>query len=158
MNPECVAEASARIWAEVEAMPEFAAAGTVLVYASLPDEVPTQAFIEKCSAYKRVVLPVVEGDFLRLRLYDPDKLVNGYMNIKEPSSDAEEIAPSMVELALVPGVAFTRDGARMGRGKGFYDRLLPSLNCPKVGICFPCQLVSEIPLDSWDVPLDTVIC
>lgn len=147
------------VWSPVEASSAFASANTVLVYMDIPGEVPTQAFIDRWRASKRILIPLVVGDELELCEYDPEKLVEGYKGILEPSASATRVSPSEVDLALVPGVAFCqRDGRlwRLGRGKGFYDRLLPQLSCPAFGIYFPFRLVSELPLDPWDRPLDLV--
>ena len=63
-----------------------------------------------------------------------------------------------IDLAVIPGVAFDKDGNRMGRGKGYYDRLLPKLgNTYKIGICLPFQLVEKIPTDEHDVRMDEVL-
>jgi 5-formyltetrahydrofolate cyclo-ligase len=62
-----------------------------------------------------------------------------------------------IDLAVVPGVAFTRDGVRLGRGKGYYDRLLPRIKSPKVGICFPFQILESIPTEPFDVKMDEVV-
>ena len=89
-----------------------------------------------------------------------DRLQPGYKGILEPTPDATPVSPGEIELALIPGVAFAGErGAfsRLGRGKGFYDRLLPSLRCPKVGICYPFRLVDSLPTDPWDIPLDGLI-
>lgn len=148
--------AVAEVWAPVEVGAEFAAAHTVLVYMDIPGEVPTLDFIERWRGAKRILIPLVVGEDLELCEYDPSHLVEGYKGIMEPSADARRVPPSEVDLALVPGVAFCeRDGRlwRLGRGKGFYDRLMPRMACPKFGIYFPFRLVDELPLDPWDQPL-----
>ena len=148
---------SAEIWAKVESLPVFGEARTVLVYMAIPGEVPTSGFIEKWRGSKRIAIPLVEGDNLILCEYDPAHLKAGYKGIPEPDETAERISPEEIDLALVPGVAFAiKDGKmwRMGRGKGFYDRLLPRLRCPKAGIFFSYRLVDSLPLDPWDQPLD----
>jgi len=145
-----------QIWRSVEASPEFRDAACVLIYLDIPGEVPTRDFIEKWRGAKRFAVPRVVGETLELFEYDPAKLYPGYKGILEPSRDAGRIMPEEVQLALVPGVAFARDGDkvwRMGRGKGFYDRFLPSLDCPKFGVFFSFRLLDSIPLDEWDVPL-----
>ena len=160
-------ESSEKVWAHVEALDAFRDASCVLCYMSIPGEVETPDFISRWHGRKRMVIPRVVGDDLELFEYDPQKLVPGYLGILEPSSDALCVDPSEVDLALVPGVGFCVDtGAcsvagkvlRMGHGKGFYDRLLPSLRCPTVGICFNFRLVDEIPSDPWDRPLDALVC
>jgi len=123
----------------------------------MPDEVPTPSFIERWHSRKRIVLPVVEGDSLLLREYQPGCLAPGWKGILEPTSEAPLVSPAEIDLALVPGVAFDLSGGRLGRGRGFYDRLLPSLHCPLIGLCPASRLVPAVPMDSWDVRLDKVI-
>lgn len=145
------------IWAKIESLPEFGNAGTVLLYMDIEGEVPTINFIDRWRSSKRILIPKVVGNGLRLYEYAPDKLTEGYRGIAEPSEDAVPASCSEVDLAIVPGVAFTRSGIRLGRGKGFYDRLLPQLACPKIGICFSYRILPDIPSDPWDFPLDKVI-
>lgn len=145
------------LWKTIESLPEFRCAGTVLLYMSIDGEVPTGGFIGKWRSTKKIVIPKVVGNDLLLYEYDPDKLAEGYRGIAEPAEDAVQVGCTEVDLAIVPGVAFTRSGIRLGRGKGFYDRLLPSLTCPKIGICFSYRILPNIPSDPWDVPLDKVI-
>lgn len=156
--PEGPQNASESIWQQVEASSEFRSASTVLVYMSIRGEVLTRDFIDRWHTRKRIAIPLVKGDTLTLKLYDPSRLVEGYRGIIEPSDDAEEIATSEIDLAIVPGAAFKKqaDGQvlRLGRGGGFYDRLLPLLNCPAFGVCYSCRLMDDIPTDPWDRPLD----
>ncbi len=66
---------------------------------------------------------------------------------------------SAVDLAVVPGMAFDKSGNRLGRGKGYYDRLLPLIGYKyKIGICFPFQFLDSIPVEPTDIPVDEVIC
>lgn len=148
--------ASRVIMADLESSAEFRTAETVLAYWSMPDEVGTHEAIASWAAVKRVVLPVVAGDVLELREYRPSCMVEGYRGILEPSPESSAVLPSEVDLAIVPGVAFTPDGCRMGRGKGFYDKLLPELQCPLFGVAFSCQIFDAIPVESHDSKLDKV--
>lgn len=145
-----------KIWDAIEAMPQFFKARTVLLYASMPDEIPTASAFEKWAAAKTLVLPVVQGDTLVLRKYDPCRLQAGYRGIMEPDGSCAAVQPENIDFAIVPGVAFDRSRMRMGRGKGFYDRLLPQLHCPCVGVALGCQIVDKIPADPWDVPLTKI--
>ncbi len=144
------------IWSAVERSKEFCDARTVLVYMAVPGEVPTSGFIGKWKGKKRIAVPRVCGDNLALFLYDSTLMKPGYKGIEEPSDEAIRLEPDMIDLALVPGTAFTTDGLRLGRGKGFYDRLLPELSCPCCGICYSFRIVNHIPCDPWDVRLDKV--
>jgi 5-formyltetrahydrofolate cyclo-ligase len=73
----------------------------------------------------------------------------------EPSQDAP--VAEKIDLVIVPGMAFDSKGNRLGRGGGFYDRLLPTLSCPKVGVCRNHQFVEEVPVQSWDQKVDIVV-
>lgn len=150
-------ENAAALWLKVEALPQFQSASTVMAYSSLDDEVPTIDFINKWCSSKRIALPLVVGEDMVLKLYEPSRLRAGYRGIMEPYADAPEINPSEVDFALVPGVAFDMKGGRLGRGKGFYDRFLPRLGCPTAGVAFRAQIVDSVPTDPWDVPLSMVL-
>lgn len=145
------------IWRAVEALDSFQEASTVLVYASLPDEVDTAAFLGRWAGRKRLLLPLVQGDVLVLKEYLPERVHPGYRSIMEPDADLPDIDPAEVDLAVIPGVAFDAEGYRLGRGKGFYDRLLPSLQCRTVGVCYRCQKVPRVPRDQWDISVSEVI-
>lgn len=155
---ESIAYDAKVIWEAAESLPEFESAGTILLYCALPDEVPTAEFIKRWTGKKRIVVPLVVGETLSLKEYDPAKMHPGYAGILEPDPDAEEVDPEMIEMAFIPGVAFDRSGNRLGRGKGFYDRLLPALKCPLAGVCRDFQVVEEgIPADPWDRSVDMVV-
>lgn len=136
-------------------LPQWQDAKTVLLYNSINAEVDTSLLLS--AQGKRILLPVVEGDSLVLREYRKDSLVPGYKGIMEPSSDCPSADPAMVDLALVPGVAFDRRYHRLGRGKGFYDRLLPLLSCPVIGMGFSWQVVDSVPVESHDILLSGVV-
>lgn len=149
---------SAKILAALEAHPAFRAAKTVLLYYSLKDEVDTHAFVRKWSNQKQILLPVVVGDDLELRLYTgPEGMQISSYGIEEPVGEAFTDYDS-IDLIVVPGVAFDQKGNRLGRGKGYYDRLLPQIpSAYKAGICFPFQLVEEVPAEPHDVCMDIII-
>lgn len=134
---------------------EFCNAATVLAYWPLPGEVDLRPLITGGS--RRFALPVVCGDELVLKEYDPAHMAEGAFGIMEPGPEARTVQPDQIDFALIPGVAFDRSGMRLGRGRGFYDRLLPSLHCHKAGVAFPFQIFDAVPYDSWDVPMDSVI-
>ena len=149
---------SAKILAALEARPAFRAANTILLYHSLNDEVDTHDFIEKWSNQKHILLPVVIGEELELRTYtSPHYLRIGAYGIEEPvGTPFTDYAA--IDLAVIPGVAFDSRGNRLGRGKGYYDRLLPHMPTTyKIGICFPFQLVKEVPAEAFDIRMDEII-
>lgn len=153
---------SAVILNRLQQLPEFQRAQKVLLYWSLPDEVQTGDFVVELARTKQVYLPVVEGDELVIREFlGVDDLVCGALaQIPEPSVAAAATDPAQMDLIVVPGVAFDTYGGRMGRGKGFYDRLLGGerMDRPfKVGICFDCQLVEQVPRNLHDRAMDYLI-
>lgn len=136
-------------------------AGTLLLYYPLADEVDVRPMIKEAyESGRKILLPVVKGEELELHLYEGESsLSEGAFGIMEPTGHLfpEELYPQ-IQLAIVPGMAFDRSGHRLGRGKGYYDRLLPKLVKTKfVGICFPFQLLEEVPADAHDVPVKEVI-
>ena len=144
---------------QVETLPQFQNAGTVLLYWSMEDEVQTHEFVNRWYQKKTLLLPCVDGDDLILRQYTgPECMKAGeQFGIGEPTGP-EYTDLGQIEMIIVPGVAFDRKNNRMGRGRGFYDRLLKSTpNAYKVGVAFDFQLVDEVPVESFDVPMDKVI-
>ncbi|HIZ87954.1 MAG TPA: 5-formyltetrahydrofolate cyclo-ligase [Candidatus Coprenecus pullistercoris] len=148
------------------AVPEFCKAENILFYWAMPDEVHTQEAVMKCVAEgKNVFLPVVDGDNLRIRRFSGKaSLVPGESySIPEPDCGSEEVRIQDIDLVVVPGVAFDATGGRMGRGKGFYDRLLAgaSDSCQggpyKVGVCFDFQMVDAVPREPHDMLMDAVV-
>ena len=138
----------------IEKMPCFQKAQSVLMYYSLPDELPTHNFVQKWAAEKKVYLPRVVGDDLEIAIYG-ELSTDGKYGIEEPT--AATVSPDEIDLVIVPAVALDIKGNRLGRGKGYYDRLLPQ--CPqayKIGVALECQLLAELPVDPFDVPLDAV--
>lgn len=142
----------------LEAHPAFRAAHTILLYHSLKDEVCTHSLIRKWSGKKEILLPVVAGEELELRRYTgPQDLATGSYGILEPTGE-RFTSYTDIDLIVVPGVAFDRHGHRLGRGKGYYDRLLPLLpDAYKLGICFPYQLLDAVPAEPLDIPMDEVL-
>ena len=157
-HEETAAADSQLIMQLLEANEHFQKAKTVLLYHSLPDEVCTHDFIYKWCDKKLLLLPKVVGDDLELRIYrNVSELAIGSFGIAEPTgklfTDYDKI-----DFVAVPGMAFDKKGNRLGRGKGYYDRLLPLLtNAYKVGICFPYQIVDEVPVEPTDIAMDICI-
>jgi 5-formyltetrahydrofolate cyclo-ligase len=157
---------SRAICARLAALPEYAAARTVMLYVGMKSEVRTLDFLSAAIGEgKRVVVPYCVGDELELFLVASlDELAPGTLGILEPRAELralplKRVEAGQIDLALVPGVAFDRRGGRLGHGKGFYDRFLPRLRADAlaVGAAFECQLLAEIPMLSHDVSMDRVI-
>ena len=140
----------------LEQLPLFLAAEKVLLYHALPDELQTAPLLEKWEKSRQLFLPVVQGENLLIKPYRRGETTIGRFAITEPAGEAT-LPPHGIELAIIPGVAYGFNGARLGRGKGFYDRLLEQLSCPCIGICFEQQLYPEIPVEPHDRPMDLIV-
>lgn len=153
---EQLLEQSEKILAKLEQHPDFVKAERVMLYSALPDEVQTQAFLEKWHLKKQIILPTVVGDDIIPVAYEKDTdFAVGDFNILEPQNEPYN---GGFDLIVVPGVAFDCNGNRLGRGRGYYDRFLSQhLNVKRIGICFDFQLVDEIPTEPFDIRMDEVI-
>ncbi len=150
--------ASHHIFEQVAALPDFVEAQVVAIYAALPDEPYSHDFINKWHGHKRIVLPRVEGAVMRFYDYSPEGMHCGSFGITEPQG-LEPCPPEDIDLMIVPGVAFTPDGKRMGRGKGFYDKYISqaSFRAHTIGVCFKEQILDEIPTSPHDKNVKNVI-
>ena len=150
------------ICSKVLALASWQEAGTLLLYYPLPDEVDVRLLIKDAfESGKKVLLPVVKGDELELHLYEGEaSLKEGAFGIMEPTGPLfAPIHYDEIELAIIPGMAFDSAGHRLGRGKGYYDRLLPNLKAAKlIGVCFPFQFLEEVPAEAHDISVCKVIC
>lgn len=157
-NAEQLSTLSAEVLSKLEASPHFQQAEIVMLYYSLPDEVHTHDFVERWAQQKQIILPVVVGDDLELRTYHGrHELSKGAYGIEEPTGPPF-LQPETIACIVVPGVAFDGKGNRLGRGKGYYDRLLPRLpQAYKIGLCFPFQRVEQVPAEPFDICMDEVI-
>lgn len=152
--------ASARIFSQVEQHEAFAAARCIACYCALGDEPESLPALQRWSqSGRRVVVPRVEGDEMQFYDWSPATQCAGAFGIDEPTAEARWCAPSEIDLMVVPGVAFTRDGMRLGRGKGYYDRYLsqPDFRAKTIGIGYRHQLLDVLPVEAHDAPLDVVV-
>lgn len=135
----------------------FMLADRILMYHSLPDELSTHKFIDRWASKKHFYLPRVNGVNLDILPYDETRLSLGSFQIEEPTGD-DTTDINDIELIIVPAVAYDRQGNRVGRGKGYYDRLLTGSKATKIGVGYDFQLIEEgIDTDPHDVRMDVVI-
>lgn len=150
------AEAARRVFDRLEQTAPFMMADKILMYHSLPDELSTREFIARWADRKHFFLPRVNGLNLEILPYDRSRLHLGAFNIEEPDGD-DTADISEIELVVVPAVAYDRQGNRIGRGKGYYDRLLATSRATTVGVAFACQICDDIEPEDTDVPVHFVI-
>ncbi len=165
-------EISAAICEKFIQLPEYQSAGVVMWYLDCRSETRTQPHLKKeiAASGKKIIVPyctVDEKGDNKLGLWHLesfDELVVGKWNILEPPRErwgdpAKEVAPENLDLVMVPGVGFDRNGGRMGNGQGYYDRLLEKArpDCPLIAICYESQLFDEILVGPHDIFMDKVI-
>jgi 5-formyltetrahydrofolate cyclo-ligase len=146
---------SVQLWAQVAALPEYAAAGTVMAFVGVKGEPDTDGLFARLAADgKTLVLPRMVDRVIEPALVGSG-LVAAPFELLEPTGAA--VDPQTIDLVIVPGLAFTATGARLGYGGGNYDRFLPKTRAATVGVCFTEQLVDELPLEPHDLPVGTVV-
>lgn len=155
-SKESLQEQSRLILNKLENNMSFIEAKTVMLYSSLPDEVQTHDFLKKWRDEKKIILPTVVGDdIIPVELSKETDFAIGDFNILEPQNEPYN---GDYDLIIVPGVAFDRNGNRIGRGKGYYDRFLSKhLDVKRIGICFDFQFIDEVPTEDNDIRMDEVI-
>lgn len=155
-TPEQLAAQSEIIMGKMAQHPDFIQAKTVMLYASLADEVQTLAFIRRWVSKKNIILPTVVGnDIVPVAVTRDSLLTEGDFHILEPAGNTYK---GSIDLIVVPGMAFDVQGHRLGRGRGYYDRFLCQYpTAKKIGICFDFQFVQAVPTESFDQIMDEVV-
>ena len=147
----------------------YNSADCILCYADFHGEVGTLTIIENAlMSGKHIFLPKVVENFIEARMefyevFSTNELIGGYKGIMEPTGNVErvfdyEAYKDKNVLMLVPGVAFSKDGYRLGYGKGYYDHYLcDKPNILKCGLCFSMQIIDDLPVNENDVKMDMII-
>lgn len=150
--------AAERVFDTVAGMAAFILADKVLMYNSLPDELSTRRFIESWAGRKKFYLPRVNGIDLEILPYDRTRMHLGAFRIEEPDGD-DTVDINDIDLVIVPAVAYSRSCARVGRGKGYYDRLLSRARrkLTTIGVCYDFQLFDDFDTEEHDIPVDFVV-
>jgi 5-formyltetrahydrofolate cyclo-ligase len=145
--------------AAVMATPEFAMANSIMLYLSMPDELDTSPLALRCwQTGKTVVVPKVSWDQRRMLPVEISSLAAGLttsgLGVREPSQGVPFLV-NLIDLVIVPGLGFSPDGHRIGRGMGFYDRFLaqPEFVGLSCGLCFEEQVIEQLPVLDHDMPL-----
>ncbi len=157
LREEQIQAASQVLCRQLEAHPLYREASSVYLYLSYNQEVRTEPLIQKAREDgKRVAVPkILDGDMVFLWLEEDTVIAPGYKGIPEPVAGLPADDPHA--LVLLPGLAFDREGHRIGYGGGFYDRFLAAEAHPTVALCFAFQLVDSLPVEAHDIPADAVL-
>lgn len=160
LAPAAVAEMSDAIQRHLLELDEFKSAGLVHAYVGAKaNEVRTERIIaETLRLGHRLAVPRVEGDHLVHHLIrGPSELHPSRFGLLEPDPAAPRVDPREIELVVVPGLAFDRSGARLGFGRGYYDRFLSQVSGVKAALLYTLQLVADVPAGARDVPVDLLV-
>ncbi len=161
-SPEERRSASTRICEVIRTHDLWRNARKVLLFAPMPNEPDISCLLhEGLESRKTIALPAWSAEktqYHALQIISPKTdLSPGQFGIQEPGSHCAIVPLSSLDLILVPGLAFTKSGIRLGRGKGFYDRLLAQTKATKCAVAFDWQILDTIPSDSHDVLMDYVV-
>jgi 5-formyltetrahydrofolate cyclo-ligase len=159
ISSQQLADESRQIVEVLEKMDVFKKACTILAYWPIKGEVDLRELLRRWQDKKRFLLPVVKDDYLEIRSFEGESALEKGRSygILEPTS-ASFLALGQIDLVLVPGVAFDGEGYRLGRGKAYYDRLLPKMpQAHKLGVAFSFQMVDKVPSESHDALMDAVV-
>ncbi|MGB7768454.1 MAG: 5-formyltetrahydrofolate cyclo-ligase [Verrucomicrobiia bacterium] len=162
LSPERRVADSAKVRALLPRQPFWKAAATILFFAPLPNEVDIWPLLAEAVATGKIVaLPrfnLATGKYTASRVQHPQsEIVTGKFGIREPAANCAEIPLNRFDLVLVPGVAFDALGHRLGRGRGFFDRLLAEVGGAKCGVAFDEQIMNAVPAGKLDVRMNFVL-
>lgn len=159
MTTQQIQAASDRLGEMLVKTPAYQQAKTLYGYLPYNQEVRTTAMLARAlKEGKRVAVPKVFGDEMKfIYITDLTGIEKGYCGIPEPIAN-EPVADDPTALVLMPGLAFTKAGDRMGYGGGFYDKFLTQEpNHPTVALCYDFQIVAQLPTQEHDIPVDLVL-
>jgi 5-formyltetrahydrofolate cyclo-ligase len=163
MTPDVIDGRGLKVQSRFLASPYYQKARTVALYAPIRGEVPTRDILIAALADEKVVcypLSHVHGRILSFRaITSESELEPGRLGVREPNSASELVPVDQIDLFVVPGLGFTRDGKRLGRGGGYYDTTLraASARSRRVGLAFSDQVVGVLPTNQDDVDMDLVV-
>jgi len=163
ISPDTMAAKSALATELLVGASEFRKAQVIMVFLSLPSEIDTTALVLRSwQEHKRVLAPRVSWEQRRMMPTEirslTSDLVETSMGLREPISGAP-IPIEIIDMVVVPGLAFDKHGNRLGRGRGFYDRFLahPEFHGVTCGFAFEEQYIDEVPSDSLDRPVTMLV-
>ena len=158
MSAQQISDASRRLGEMFLSSEEYRSADTIYGYLPYNQEVRTVPMLEQAlKDGKKVAVPKVYGDEMKfIYMTDLTAVSKGFAGIPEPVADGP-VASDPHALVLMPGMAFTEEGNRMGYGGGFYDKFLAAEpEHPTVALCYDFQMVETIPTEDYDIPVDRV--
>ncbi|MCF6460432.1 5-formyltetrahydrofolate cyclo-ligase [Clostridium sp. Cult3] len=165
LTPQEIKEKSKSIENRLFSLVEYKQSNFIFSFISFRDEVHTHEIIKtSLDNGKRIGVPITVVEPRKLLVSEikdfDEELEMGYYDILAPKEEYQRIvSPDLVDLVLVPGVAFDERGYRVGYGGGYYDRFFSGLkrDVVKIGLCYELQISSQVPIDSYDIPVDYIL-
>lgn len=159
MTPQQIEDASCRLGQLFAESQLYCQAKTIYGYLPYNQEVRTVPMLQRAlDEGKRVAVPKCYGDEMKfIYLDDLSQVASGYCGIPEPIAD-EPVADDPTALVLMPGLAFDKQGHRIGYGGGFYDKFLAAEpNHPTLALCYDFQMLEHLETEEYDIPVDCVL-
>ena len=151
---------SDKIYANLLKIPYIVSKRNFLIYLPINNEVDTKSVIKKLiKSGAGIFLPAFWGqksDYVVCKFTNFEDLTPGPFNILQPK-ELREVDADLIDVAILPGLAFDRRGVRLGYGRGVYDKLLKSFKGLKIGLAYDFQIVNELPKEEHDVTVDIVV-
>jgi 5-formyltetrahydrofolate cyclo-ligase len=152
-----------QIWDSLRQLSVFGKAekdDSLMVYLNLKNEIETTRFIKL-----PIIIPFCSADeIIPFRLFSLDELETGTLGVLEPKAELKNnrnriLSPELINVVIVPGIAFDVSGNRLGRGKGFYDRFIARLKISTtvIALCYECQIVESVPVTESDKPVNIIV-
>lgn len=165
ISKKVLTEKNQRVAKRLFEFANFLESNIALLYIHKPNEVSTENIIKQCYHFNKiVVLPAFNTEKRSMNLLKVDnpevELLKGSRGIMEPDINQCKIVPiDVIDIAIIPGVAFDEKGGRIGSGEGYYDRLIPKLSATtrKVALAFEDQILMQVPMTSHDKHVDIII-
>ena len=157
-DKDLIKERTLSINDKIKELKEFQEAKTILIYHPLPDEINLEILIHSFPE-KNWVLPraLGKGRMLFFKIDNFNNLVNGKYNLMEPVSTSPLVSRECLDLIIMPALAFNKEGHRLGRGGGYYDRLIADLDCQTIGVCFEELVFDNLALEAHDLSVDILV-
>ena len=162
LSADFISDASQKICLSLFQIPELTSANSIAVYAAFQNEASLTLYYSKPD-FKTFYFPKFRNNTYGFSVVEDaeTQLTPGQFGVLEPLDELKWYNPDelqkRIDVWLIPGVGFDNSGNRLGRGKGYYDRLLANTSGHKIGIGFECQLVNKVPAENWDIKMDIIV-
>lgn len=163
LEPDTKVELDKKIFSELINSEAYKNASVIFVFVSFKSEVDTHEIIKQAlKDSKTICVPRINAKEREMEIFkinSLEELKEGYYGILEPGEDCPAVNGNNIDIVLMPGAAFDRQGGRIGYGGGFYDRFLSRMNkkVDKIALAYDFQILDRVPMDEFDVRVDGIV-